>query len=946
MSGRHAALGRARRPGARGFGPWRLARRALEVARGTVVVLTVLAAVTTTYLVVTARVESRAADAAIADTVRQAPAQAREVGLAALPAVVSTRPDETGDPRAGPTPPFEAVDAALREVMGPDVVALLADPTWAAQTDPLEATRAGGAAIRPDGTQAVVRVQSGLAERVEWAAGEAPGPALDDVRTIPAGTGAQHPSRVVPVAVSAATARSWGLRVGDALDLTPDGDRTPMAAVVSGIFVPRDPSDGFWAAEPRMAGLAAIPTPQGGAVQQGALVAGEQSYGAVSDSLWRTPAGTEEPAESPALAATWRYPLDADRLSRDAAEPVRRFLVRLDTDSRLLGLTARPLRSTTGLGGLLDRYDNAVAGAGVMTSFATAGLTALAVLVLALTALVGTSRRAPEIRLLRARGGSVRQVVTQVVAGTACSTLPVVALAATASALLVPGTAGTALWVQVAAVGLVPVLATAAAVLGHVRALDRSDSSEDALRQRRVVRLARRLVAELGVLAVAVLAVVTVRARGGEITAGRTDWYAALTPVLVAMAVSLVVLRFLPWPVRWVSGLAGRGRGLVAFVGFARAARTGAVAALPVVAVVVGAAVLALFGSLSLTIQDQREAAAFRAVGAPARVDALRIDPDDVAALAARPGVGAVVAAYVESAQLVAGSRAQPVELIATDVAQYARVVAGTPAALPLVPPADGEPLTIVAGALPDAPGDVELLVRGARIPVRAGAVDAALVRDDGARVVPTVVVDLDRLREAVPAAQPNVAFVALDGAAAVALDGPGDPGALTPSGRVTGVATAAAVADDVATLALPRLVTATYAVGAGLAAVLTLLAVVLLLSATRLDRAVLVLRLRAMGLRPGAERALAFAEVLPVVGLAAVAGALVGTLAPGLVEAAVDLSPFTGGLTRPDLPPHVPVAVGAGAFVIVLGAVALVLDASSARRGSLADHLRRGDPA
>ncbi|WP_299447331.1 hypothetical protein [uncultured Phycicoccus sp.] len=929
-----------------GLGPWRLVRRGLKVARGTVVALTVLAAVTTTYLVVTARVESRAADVAIADTVSQAPAQAREVGLSALPAVVPSRPDETGDPREGPTAPFEAVDEALRDVLGPEVVALLEEPTWAAQTEPLAATRPGGEAIRPDGTQAVVRVQSGLAERVEWTSGGAPGPALDEVRTITGPTGAAHPARVVPVAVSAGTARSWGLRVGDALDLTPVGDQTPMAAVVSGVFVPLEPTDGFWAAEPRMAGLAAIPTPQGGVVPQGALVAAAESYGAVSDSLWRTPPEAEEPAESPVLAATWRYPLDAGRLTQEDVEPMRRVLVRLATDSRLVGLTARPLETTTGLAGLLDRYDSAVAGARVLTSFATAGLTALAVLVLALTAIVAVRRRAPEIRLLRARGGSVRQVVAQVGTGTAGSTLPVVALAAVAGMLLVPGTTGTDLWLQVAAVGLVPVLATAGAALAQVRELDRSDASEDAVRQRRVVRLARRLVAETGVLAVAVLAVLTVQARGGQIAAGRTDWYAALTPVLVAIAVSLLVLRLLPWPVRWASGLAGRGRGLVAFVGLARAARTGAVAAVPVVAVVVGSSVLALFAALSLTIQDEREVASYRAVGAPARVDALRVDPEDIAALEARPGVGVAVAAYVESAQLVAGSRAEPVELVATDAAAYARVVAGTPLALPAVPGVEGDPLPVVAGALPDAEGGVELLVRGVRIPVRAAALDEDLVRDDGTRAVPMVVVDLARLREVVPAAQPDTAFLTVDDTGAAALDGLRDPGSLTPSGRVTGVATAGAVTDRVAALALPRLVAGTYAVGAGLAALLTLLAVALLLAATRPDRTVLVLRLRAMGLRDGGERALAWAEVLPVVAFAAVSGALVGTLAPRLVETAVDLSPLTGGLTRPGLPPHVPTAVGAGVFVLVLGALALVLDAASARRGSLADHLRGGDPA
>ena len=448
-------------------------------------------------------------------------------------------------------------------------------------------------------------------------------------------------------------------------------------------------------------------------------------------------------------------------------------------------------------------------------------------------------------------------------------------------------------------------------------------------------------------MAVAALAVTTVRSRAGEIAAGRTDWYAALAPVLVATVGGLVVLRVLPWPVGFAARWAARRRGLVGFLGLARAARTGAAATLPVLAVVVGAAVLALLASLTWTIADQREVAAYRSVGAEVRVDALRIDPEDTEALAARPGVHTVVPAYVDAgANLVSGNRAVPVVVIATDPAALSRLLRGTPIAVPTADGSGDGTLQVLLG--PGAPSGegLELVVRGARVPVTGADPAPGLVRLGSSRAFPAVVVPLDGLRALVPAAQPNTAFLDADPAAAEALRTLPDPSTATPSGRVLGVDTVAAAESRVAGRSLPRLVATTYLVGAVLAGALTLLAVLLLLTATRPERAALVIRLRTMGLPHGGERALAWTEVLPVVALSALAGAVVGALAPSLVEAAVDLAPFTGGAGHPPLAPAPVAAAGAGALVIVLGGLALVLDAAAARRGRLADHLRRGDTA
>ena len=159
------------------------------------------------------------------------------------------------------------------------------------------------------------------------------------------------------MALSARTAAAWGVSVGDVLDLSAGANTrrvvSPTAVVVSGTFEPLDPADEVWAAEPRMLGIAKILTPQGGTTDQAAVIAPLESYSAVGDGLWRGPADEPPPSPSPALDHTWRYTLDADRLTRDDVEVLRDFLVRLDTDPTVWAGVQDVPAVTTGLGGLL-----------------------------------------------------------------------------------------------------------------------------------------------------------------------------------------------------------------------------------------------------------------------------------------------------------------------------------------------------------------------------------------------------------------------------------------------------------------------------------------------------------------------------------------------------------------------------------------------------------------
>jgi putative ABC transport system permease protein len=922
--------------------PLHLLRRSLGRGRLVAVLLAVVSGLAAAYVVAVPRHASTAADAAVGDTVSAANVRAREIGLSITPRPAGA-PALTGAPGPGAASPFDRVDRAVRDVMGPDVEPLLADPSWAAQSDPLRLARDDGSALSLDTLQAVLRVQSGLDERVRWVSGSAPGEPTRERTVGP--SDAKRTVRVVPVALAEATAARWGIAVGDRLDLVSDGGDVAAAVDVTGTYEALDPPDGFWQVEPRLTGIAAIPDPLGGVVQEGSLVASTDAYAAVSDSLWRVGPGADSGAGSPALDHSWRYPLDPAALTSEDVPALRALLVRLDGDVRLRDALPQPLRVTTGLGAVLDRYDASVGTTAVMTSFATAGVTALAVLVLALTALVGVARRREEVRMLRARGASVPLVCTLLAVEVLLVAVPVAVLAVVVVLVLVPGHTPAAAWVEAALVLLVPVVTVVVGAAQRVRALDRpapSDADTTAL-----VRTVRRVVAELAVVTVAVLAVTTVRSRGPAIAAGTTDWFAALAPTLVALAASVVVVRLVPIALRQTARWAARRRGLVGFVGLARAARTGATAVLPVVTVVVGATAIGLLAATTATVADQREVAAYRSVGADARVDAVRLDPRDVEALAARPGVRAVAEAYTDSAATArSGSATREVLLLAVDPTRYAEVLRGTPLELRVDSSTPG------GGALPalTSPGaglvdGSSVVTRRVEVPVRTVAEVPGLDRVVAGRSLPVVLVPLDALQALVPAAQPDTAYVATDGEgardlAATPLD------ELTPGSLVTGVVTAQGVADDVAGLALPALVSSTYLAAAALAAALTLLAVLLVLAATHDERTTLVVRLRTLGLPRGRDRALAWTEVLPVVVVAALAGGLVGALAPWLVADALDLAPFTGAAVRVTVDPRPLVALAAAATVTVLAAIALLLDALAARRGALADHLRRGAAA
>lgn len=935
--GRHAAGRRGTQP----LHPHRVLVAQLGAWRGVSLLIAALTLVGAAFLSATPVLQSLAEDRAVGDVLRDLPGRQRDLTLR-LPAVPVPSSPEESSIGPGARDPFEPVDVAMRAALRPEVTRLLGEQSHSATSPSMLLALRRGSPLSVEHQQLVVRIQTPFEGSVAWSAGAAPtAPSEATTIEVTAPTGELVPRAVtiIPVAARDTTAAAYGLTVGDVVELRSVAPGPgPVVARISGVFTPVDDRDPLWDSDLRMLGIAKVPGAQGAVLNEAALIADASAYGALSDSIGRDGMRGGQEWRSLPLVHEWRYPLAPDRLARADVQPLQEALVRVQSDPRAWAALPEAPTVTTGLGSALRTYEAQVSGARAVTSFPFAGFTAAALLVLVLAALVGLQGRAAQLSLMRARGGSLARLLPLAVlslCGLAVITSAVVVGVVAALTRRAPGPS------TVAAVSLL-VLVPAAVVAVAANARLRHGGSLPLARGRRLV------VVEAGVVVLAALAVTTVRARGAEVAAGTTDWYVAVTPFLVAAAGAVVGIRVLSLVLGAAASVASRRPGLVAHLGLTRAARTGSFALVPLAALVVGTSLVTLLAQVSIDISSLREQGAHRSVGADVRVDGDQLGEAAEQALAQVPGVTATTLAHVATSVSVTGrTDTEMVHLVAADPGAYAALVGGGPVAFtaPAVMGQDpGEGPVPVLLSDPGLTGPVQLLVRGAFVDGVVVGHDPRLARVVNGRPVVVALVPLRLLAERVPLVVPNTVFVRTGDPRAVLALYAQDGSSFGP--LVTEVSSASTVSDSVRQRALSTLVARSYLAAGLLSALVTALAVLLLLTVTRPDRSRLVARLRTMGLRRGGERQLAWVEVMPLVLTATLIGVAVGMVAPQLLSAALDLGPYTGGAPHPPLTPRWSVGLMAGALVVTLAALALAADAVTARRSALAETLRRGDSA
>ena len=277
-------------------------------------------------------------------------------------------------------------------------------------------------------------------------------------------------------------------------------------------------------------------------------------------------------------------------------------------------------------------------------------LAVMGAVVVLLGARLVAQRRAAEFTLMRARGAALYQLGWLVLRASVVIAAVAGAAAAALAIGLTPGDGDAVAWwlagvtIVVTLVG--PVLISvvpqrvAAPVTGRTRR--RAGGRRPA---------ARRIVIETALVAVAIGGLVVLRNQG--LSSGNSGLYTSAAPVLVAIPVAVVVLRCYPLLARELARIAGLSRGVVAFVGLARATRTPPGTVLPSFALVLVLAMVAFPDMISTSVTRSQVAASWQQVGADAIIQAPRdavIPPALQGQISAMPGVVSTAGAEVDDA--------------------------------------------------------------------------------------------------------------------------------------------------------------------------------------------------------------------------------------------------------------------------------------------------------
>ncbi|MET9378915.1 FtsX-like permease family protein [Streptomyces sp. NPDC002992] len=897
-----------------------------------------------------------------------------------------------------PPPPPDLSQRARERGMGPDALArqrtalerLLPEPL---RTDPEQSVhgvrtvkRAGGLdpwLPQPYGIppEFMLAAPSGLAGHATVREGRLPAKA-DPAK----GTG--------EAAVTAATATALRLKVGSVVHLPSKFSSDPLAVTITGIVDPVRPEGSYWSVEPLLRSPLYAVVPRGDGTQffwQAALLLAPEGGPLLLS-------GTGEPE------LYWRLAPTSGHLTAQDEPRLSAAVASLSGGPDLVKVRETVGRTgavATGLDEILAGYRGMRAAIAPVVAVAAFGIGAVAAVVLAMTGGLFAARRTSELALLRSRGGSLAGIGVRLLGETAVLALPAAALGLLLATLAFPD----ARFVPaLAASGAVALLATSAlplrALFLHRRPL--THGGREDLVDARPSR--GRTVAELTVLVLAVGAVVALRRRGTEDSG---DHLVSAAPVLVALIAALVLVRLYPLPLRWAARPARRLRGAVGYLSLARAGRSSATGALPLLALLVALTTAAFGGSVLAGVADARDRAALLETGADARVtgsaDGVPLPTGLTTAVRGAAGVRDVTAVQIEYGLLLpagaggsagagaggtaqAGGRSAPggtAEAGArsapggTAEAEVRSAPGGTAEAevrsAPLVgvEPESYTRLARQTGFGPFPAGLLKSTGTGGRIdhqrvlPAIASPAVAARLGGEPQSVTAAAgefKVRVVAVRSATPAL-PGGDFLLVN---AADLTHRADTALLVSGAAVDGKALRAAVAatspdlpvvlrterratyvDSPMQSGAERIYRAAIGAGAGYA----VLAVLLSLLQSAPERATLLARLRTMGLTRRQGRRLLGLEALPQALLASVGGTLVGwatilLLGPGvdLVRLSLAAVPGLAGPAGATLRAD-PWSLGLPALgVVVLAGVAAALQAWwSARSGSIKE-LRAGD--
>jgi putative ABC transport system permease protein len=748
----------------------------------------------------------------------------------------------------------------------------------------------------------------------------------------------------IEVTVASTTAKQLSWRVGTdrtialaqnsglprSLGLTKDADGHPLLRLrLVGTVAPRDAGDDFWQLDQVRSrlGVSVSPDPNSKITFYHGLVWIDQdAWPQLALSLG-----------SPYVYA-W-YPvrptaIEVGALPGIAAASTAFLATPIDTGA---GAGAQPLRLSSRLPDIARSVTDREGPVPTLLAIVAIGPLGAAVAVLFVGARLMTSRRARELHLVRARGGSELRVRGTLALQTAVAVVPAaivggVVAASTTSALFGTWPASAPLLIVVCAV--VPPMAVAITA-----------SAQGAARRRPVTAL----IAEGFVLALACAACILLLQRGASTATDPTviDPLLVATPLLLVFAVCVLVLRVYPAVLRLIGRVARSSRGAVSPVGWASASRSDRGRLWPLFAMLTGVAVAVFAGTAFTTLVTSAEDDAVARVGADVSVSG-PLSAAQVRRLESIDGVIAVAQLRLAGLGRTADGTNIPVYLV--DAANVSSTQSRVGADRRLFPP------DAVAAASAGRSG--ALAVLGS---VSDGRAVRSLTFDDGRSQVPVRIVksvsasaapfltdaqwaliDENRVPASVRAEATTV------GALIGVRDGVDTARVAAAAQRVAGKAarvdSTAAERDRQGKGPLLTGIQALVIAGTVLALVLAIGALLLTLAMASGQRVRLLAVLRTLGFDRTQSAALVAWEIVPLAATAIVAGVTAGLGLSWLVVTAVDLRAVTGALARPRLALSPGVTGLVVALFVVGTAIALLVAVMSARRADPARTLRASE--
>ncbi|WP_283134798.1 FtsX-like permease family protein [Rhizohabitans arisaemae] len=728
----------------------------------------------------------------------------------------------------------------------------------------------------------------------------------------------------IDLAVSARTAEMMEMKVGTVFFV--GTHNLAYSLKISGIWRANDPASPYWARVKRLL----EPEIKNIRHSQAFEMWGEGLTGAEGFALLAKSSST--------LHYQWGYPVIPAKVTAEHAPSLIGAVKAFEAAVTKHSATGDAASVSSGITPLLEGFLRELGTTQTIMWLVLAALLGVALGVTALAVNLFTDRLEPGFQLMRGRGASPAQLLTLGGLSVAVVTLP----PAVAGYLIGVAVPGRTTAVAVAAPVLIGVGAVLFALFGVGRLRPYGARRHDLAGSG---TSAPRLVFDGLVVVLAVVGVVLIRQRG--LTTDTGDPLTIAAPSLLTLAVSLIVLRLYPYPLRLVSRLAARSTAAVPFLGAAGAARSRALTALPVLILLPATAITVFGSSLSAGLSQAQEEAAWRLTGAGARMAA---DHPFSAAAVERvrrvAGVEQVLPAFLDTtAQLRDGTpHGIPVTFLAVDLKAYRELVEGSPLGLPAAPTA------VPAGwPTPDAtpvlahpqitrlrpPNGLEVRAdQGVTLPIAAtAALDGFPRITDSPN--PLIVGPYSALRDPKPTmllirgsgidpAQLRAA-VAEETTHLTALTHEGVLASMTGS-PMSGVMHNA------------LLVTVVAMAGYCLIAVLLSLA---LGSAERTRTASL---LRTLGLSGRQARTLTLLEIGPIIGIAAITGLGLGSGLPQVIGAGIDLSGYAGGIPVDHyaFSPVLPGLLALGITALTIAGVSAVTAVSGRR--SLGTVLRIGD--